>query len=749
MVNGGGPPRKKKKPRSPAARKVTIPAKYKNIRNYAYHDESFDRQMITRAETGENRSLFPSWHCMHICGIFCDGQDGGGSQCAWEKQAGPPEWYKQRSSVVDHIELTKDRGIISEKHPVKLISGADVTVAIGPGLEKPTLTLGLEKSALNVKESRKMDLIVNDSIDGFVIKEIIHTGDWGNVYKVQPRGINQTYALKMATSEDSQSRLYTEREILDKIGGHENITKIYFGGNDPDSGEYDSGDGFFYIVEEYASSNLREKLDTWSKNSGREMFPSFACTVSILKQILQGLKFAHGKGIIHQDLKPGNILLSPNGATWKVQLCDFGLAYSPDSDSLESSLDDAKTVAGSLHYLSPEQRTGKKIDKRTDLYNVGLIFYEMLTYKRPTISLVTPTEVRKKLQANYSHYQSSRPKDLPKWVDSFVLKALAADPADRFKNADEMLETIEKAMAPPAKAKPTYVAPEPEPGFLARAKNKVVAGCSKMGKGLWWLTKMTAFLPIAVVFAPFVFCAWALSTRFVSRENAELPVVLITALWAAAWYIALMPYCFELNVRHQLIQNTPAGTILYYHASDTESEPQGFYFVRGDKLPETSNFDIRTPEIGSSTGSNGSYFAPKHALSADGTIFYYTTPDSLVRIRLDLPKTSPDFRKVVVRSEVFSYFSVLNFVDGPQGLGLYAKLKNETWFITKDGLLQQTHNSITITNYNKRVNGNYYADGNTVEFNSNLIGNINIGPASHGEAVWYPQTLSPKFGWSD
>jgi serine/threonine protein kinase len=713
----------------------------------SYREEHLDRELIAKAvKDGKNRSMYPSWHPSHGCGMFCDGQDGGGSRCAWEKQAGPPSWYLHGSLTSpgnrpdDIVELTKDRGIISEKPTdVKFISGVGVTVSVGPGLEKPTLNV----------ESRKMDLVVNDSIDGFVIKEIIHTGDWGNVYKVQPRGINQTYALKMATSEDSQRRLYTEREILDKIGGHDNITKIYFGGNDREAG--DDGKGFFYIVEEFASTNLREKLDTWSESGSREMFPSFACTVSILKQILEGLKFAHEKGIIHQDLKPRNILISPDGVTWKVQLCDFGLAYTPSDDGLESSLDDAKTVAGSLHYLSPEQRTGKKIDKRTDLYNVGLIFYEMLTYKRPTISLVTPTEVRKKLQASYNQYRSSRPEDLPKWVDSFVLKALAADPTDRFKNADEMLQTIEEAMAPPTKPKPAYVAPKPEPGLLTRAKSEVAAGCSKTGKGLWWLTKMTAFLPIAVIFAPIVFGVWALNTRFVSRENAELPVILVAALWAATWYMALMPYCFELNVKHQLTQNTPTGTIHYYHASDTESEPQGFYFVRGDKLPEAVGFNIQTPEIGPGKGLDGFCFIPKHALSADGTLLYYTTPDSLVRIRLDVPKTSPDFRKIVVRSEVFSYFSILNFVDGPQGLGLYAKLKNETWFITKDGLLQQTPNSITITNYNKRVDskGNYYADGNTVELNSSLIGNVSIGPASNGEAVWYPRTLSPEFGWSE
>ena len=690
--------------------------------------EKEDRARIARAQSEKGLpSLYPGWHPSHVCGIFCDGQDGGNSDCVCEKRAGAPGWF---------LSGVKDRGILS-----------------GPVFETV------------IRKRERMETVVGDSVGGFIVKEIIHTGSWGNVYKVQPQGINQTYALKMATSADSQRRLHTEREILDKIGGHRNITKIYFCGNDVNAGDYDNGEllpsgehddgeGFFYIVEEYATTNLRKKLNEWGQDG--KTFPSFKCTVGIIKQILEGLNYAHIRKVIHQDLKPDNILLTRiEGETgekaFKVQLCDFGLAYLLDTDALESSLDDAKTVAGSIHYLSPEQRSGKKIDSRTDLYNVGLIFYELLTYRRPTINLVKTTEVLKKLLSTIQIYGSGRPDHLPEWVDTFILKTLSADPADRYKNADEMLKAIDKAMNPPKPSKPVeiYVPPKPEPGMMTKLWMGAVAGINKTGRGAWWLTKAIAFLPIAVVFAPFVFCVKAMGSKFVSEVNAELPVMGITALWAVTWYLFLVPYGFQLNVEHQLSKSPPSGTILYYRSSDTAEDPQGFYFVRGAQLPKTINFHIETPEIGAGVGIDGFSFEPKYALSTNGKLFYYTTPNSLVRIRLDTLKTSSDFRKIVVRSEVFNYFSVLNFVDGPQGVGLYAKLKNETWFITKEGLLQQTPNSITITNYVQRVNEDFYADGNTVELNSNLLGNISIGPDAQGEAVWYSQTLKPLFGWRD
>lgn len=606
-----------------------------------------------------------------------------------------------------------------------------------------------------------MEALVGDNIGGFVIKEVIHQGTWGNVYKVQPRDINQIYALKMATSIDSRRRLYTEREILDKIGNHENITKIYFCGDDVNAGSYDNGsilpsgeredgDGFFYIVEEYASTNLRKKLDEWTNINrawGETEFPSFDCTIGIIKQILGGLKHAHSQKVIHQDLKPENILLTKDGKgekSFKVQLCDFGLAYLLDSEALESSLDDAKTVAGSIHYLSPEQRSGKKIDSRTDLYNVGLIFYELLTYKRPTINLVKPTVVRAKLRAA-APYSSKRPESLPGWVDDFIFKTLSADPADRYKDADEMLKAIDKAMKP-IKPVQAWVEPAPEPTLTERALGNIKSGISFTGKKVWGLVKLVALAPFAVFFAPFVFMWKALDSDWAHREGAEPPVVIAALIWAAFWYIGLVPYCFELNVRHQLAKSPPSGTILYYNNQENQ---QGFYFVRGDALPEIKNFHIETPEIPrSATGENGSSFQPKYALSLDGNSFYYTTPTGLTRIRLDVPKTSSDFRKTVVKSEVFNYFSILNFVDGPQGEGLYAKLKNETWFITKEGLLQQTSDSISIDNYTKKSNGDFYVDGSTVAFNSNLPGNTSIGSGGWA-SVWYPQTLKPAFGWSE
>ena len=646
---------------------------------FKYRSQKVDEELIVRAEAdGHNKSIYPSWHNLHVCGMFCDGQDGMGSRCAWEKQAGPPPWYTSVDNTIRNLTM--------------------------------------------------MDIL---GANGFTNIELVHEGSWGKVFKANPIGMKRTYAVKIAQDEASIKRLRLERSILTKIGDGEHITSIYFA-NRPET-------NVFYIVEEFVPKTLRQQMNDWKdkRNRGNDRnIPTFKEQLDIIKQVLKALEYAHAEGVVHQDLKPENILIDDKD---RVRVCDFGFAQETNSDELVSSLEDTRAVAGSLHYLSPEQRSGMKVDSRTDLYNVGLIFYELLTSKQPTINMLMPTEVRRKERAGITNYHMTKPEIYPDWVDSFVSKALASDRNERFKSAKEMLETIERHLAP----KPAP-APAPAPvklSLMDRCKGAV----RKVGKIIKKAAYVALMLPFWIVFAPLFFIYWAIGSNWITRNDHEFAAVLVFVGWFCGWYFAGVPYLLQKNVEYQIAQDKPGGTLVYYREMNGSGDPQGFYFIDGHYLPEIRSFYVETPEIGNAQAGSYAFF-PKHALDANGALFYYTTPTGLTRIRLDLPKTHPDFRKVLVKSEVFNYFTTLAFVGakdpGPKGPGLYAKLKNETWFITPEGSLEQTQ-PVVLENYVQRSLNGYYLDGNEVEFDSDFPGNFNVGPlASSNAGVWYDFTVA-------
>jgi hypothetical protein len=158
--------------------------------------------------------------------------------------------------------------------------------------------------------------------------------------------------------------------------------------------------------------------------------------LSVIEQICDGLAFAHAKGVVHRDIKPGNIHLQPNG---QVKILDFGLARLGESDMTKTG-----TVMGTPHYMSPEQVRGQKADARSDVFSLGAVFYEMLSQHRPFEADSVHGVLFQILEQEPDPIRKWAP-DVPAALVGVVERALAKDPAHRYADAGEMARGLADA----------------------------------------------------------------------------------------------------------------------------------------------------------------------------------------------------------------------------------------------------------------------------------------------------------------
>ena len=206
-----------------------------------------------------------------------------------------------------------------------------------------------------------------------------------------------------------------------------------------DTGEEMSTDGSNvaqpYIVMEYvAGRTLRDIL-----REGRKILPERA--LEITSGVLAALDYSHRAGIIHRDIKPGNVMLTPAG---DVKVMDFGIARAVSDAS--STMTQTAAVVGTAQYLSPEQARGENVDSRSDVYSTGCLLYELLTGRPPFVG-DSPVSVA------YQHVREQAPppstldEDLTPEVDAIVMKALAKNVADRYQSAAAMKADIDRYLA--------------------------------------------------------------------------------------------------------------------------------------------------------------------------------------------------------------------------------------------------------------------------------------------------------------
>ncbi len=263
-------------------------------------------------------------------------------------------------------------------------------------------------------------------IGKYEIQSILGKGAMGIVYKALDPDIGRQVAIKTirfdlaseeTDNEEIMQRFIREAQAAGKLT-HPNIITIFDVGREKD---------LTYIVMQFIEGPSLQRLIAQG-----EKFTVPEVT-KLMEQVCSGLDFAHQHGIVHRDIKPGNILLDKNR---KPYICDFGVARVDTSTLTQSG-----TAVGTPSYMSPEQVMGKKVDKRSDIFSVGCILYEFLTGRRP-FEAESITTVIYKIINEQPPSLSEVKKGLPAGFEKVICKALAKDPNDRYQNCNQLADDL-------------------------------------------------------------------------------------------------------------------------------------------------------------------------------------------------------------------------------------------------------------------------------------------------------------------
>ncbi len=257
----------------------------------------------------------------------------------------------------------------------------------------------------------------------YEILQLLGQGGMGAVYKARDLEVDRVVGLKVIRPELAASgpilQRFKQELVLARQITHRNIIRIY------DLGE---ADGMKFITMEYVEGqDLRSVLKTRGKLPPEE-------ATRIVDQIVHGLQAAHQEGVVHRDLKPGNIMLDQNG---RVVVMDFGLARTLEGDGMTQT----GMMLGTMEYMSPEQAQAKDVDGRSDLFTVGLIFYELLTGEVPYKADSALASLLKRSQERAIPV-AEKDKSIPKNISNVVSKCLEPDPASRYQSSAEMLQDL-------------------------------------------------------------------------------------------------------------------------------------------------------------------------------------------------------------------------------------------------------------------------------------------------------------------
>ncbi len=270
-----------------------------------------------------------------------------------------------------------------------------------------------------------MDKYIGRLLDNrYEILEVIGTGGMAVVYKAKCHRLNRLVAIKILKDEFSKDEEFRRRFQAESQSvamlSHPNIVSVY---------DVSSSGGVDYIVMELIDGiTLRQYMEKKGVLNWRE-------TLHFSMQIAKALEHAHSRGIIHRDIKPHNIMVLKNGS---VKVTDFGIARVVSSQSTLT-----REALGSVHYISPEQAKGGRVDNRTDIYSLGVVMYEMLT-GRPPYDGETPVSVA------IQHINAAAPMPtsinpaIPRGLEQITMHAMCADLDQRYESATAMLYDLEE-----------------------------------------------------------------------------------------------------------------------------------------------------------------------------------------------------------------------------------------------------------------------------------------------------------------
>ena len=253
----------------------------------------------------------------------------------------------------------------------------------------------------------------------YEIVEILGEGGMAFVYKARDKQLQRNVAIKTlkpnyVNQEKFVDRFRREAQTAANLN-HPNIVQIFDWGIEDEP----------YFVMEYIEGNTLTSIISGNRTVGLNDI------LYIGSQVANGLKEAHKRGLVHRDIKPGNIMITPDG---KVKVTDFGIVSLQNE---ESDITKTGAVLGTASYISPEQAQGKPVSFESDLYSLGTVLYELIAGKPPFTGdspIATATKHLTDKPEKLSNYR----KDIPKALENAILKLLEKRPSDRFKSAEDL-----------------------------------------------------------------------------------------------------------------------------------------------------------------------------------------------------------------------------------------------------------------------------------------------------------------------
>jgi tRNA A-37 threonylcarbamoyl transferase component Bud32 len=260
----------------------------------------------------------------------------------------------------------------------------------------------------------------------YEVKSVIGKGAMGTVFKGIDPAINRPVALKtirldfvsdQSEMEELRERLMREARAAGKLS-HPNIVTIY---------DIGSQDNLHYIAMEYLEGKTLEDMIK------RKVQFSYKIIASIITQICTALQYAHEQGIVHRDIKPANIMVLPD---YTVKVMDFGIARVDSSSMTRTGI-----AMGTPNYIAPELLQGKSVDRRCDIFSVGVVIYEMLTGRRP-FKGENLTSLIYSIINDKPPSPSSINENIPLLFDHIVDRALKKDPVERYQKASDLKSAL-------------------------------------------------------------------------------------------------------------------------------------------------------------------------------------------------------------------------------------------------------------------------------------------------------------------
>jgi len=278
--------------------------------------------------------------------------------------------------------------------------------------------------------------MIGSRINHYLIEEKIGSGGQGTVYKALDTKLNRVVVVKILspelTAKTSNFRRFEREAQLCSQLDHPNVCTIF---------DFDEADGVYYIAMQYVEGNNVRQLV-----AGKPLEMKSALSIAI--QVCDALSYSHSRGIIHRDIKAGNVMVTPSG---QAKILDFGLAKLVEKTPSQNKTDDAEITEigvpyGTATYAAPEQARGERADHRADVFSTGVLVYEMMTgiwaFQGKTV-----VDVRHQvLHGTPTPISAMRQDRVPKKLQEIVDRALAKDPKDRYQKISDMRDDLKAVL---------------------------------------------------------------------------------------------------------------------------------------------------------------------------------------------------------------------------------------------------------------------------------------------------------------